>query len=160
MGEWRYHSTIWTSALAGGDWSSSCPGRFCHGEQASISSGPRAGMEDGEKILPCRELNPGSPVCRHTDWAIPALPSVQCIYPFLAFLYSLLCYDTVSSNRSSFLRNVSAGLSHYLVHGDITQNTMTQISTAVNGLSQISYLQNPFYTTSSRHSQLWDTEKF
>jgi hypothetical protein len=35
LGEWRYSSThSWTSALDGGEWSASCPGRFTPRERA------------------------------------------------------------------------------------------------------------------------------
>jgi hypothetical protein len=44
MGEWRYNSTILIpSALDGGDWSASRPGRFTRGEIAPVPTGQEAG---------------------------------------------------------------------------------------------------------------------
>jgi hypothetical protein len=51
-----YRSTFsLTSALVGGEWSVSCPGRFIPGERALTTQwiggwvGPRAGLDDVEK---------------------------------------------------------------------------------------------------------------
>jgi hypothetical protein len=63
-----------TSALAGGEWSASRPGRFTPGEKASSTHligvwvDPRAGLDDVEKrkffTLPGLELRPlGRPAC-------------------------------------------------------------------------------------------------
>jgi hypothetical protein len=67
-GEWMYRSSFLTSALAGGEWSASRPGRFTHGERVPgtqwIGSWVdlRAGLVDVEKrkflILPGLELRP------------------------------------------------------------------------------------------------------
>jgi hypothetical protein len=54
-----------TSALVGGEWSASCPGRFTPGERAPRTHskggcvGPRAGLDDVEKrnILPLPDSN-------------------------------------------------------------------------------------------------------
>jgi hypothetical protein len=67
MGEWRYSSTSLTSALDGGEWSASRPGRFTPVEIAPGSHwiggwvGPRTGLDAVEKrkILYCQEPNPG-----------------------------------------------------------------------------------------------------
>jgi hypothetical protein len=84
MREWSYRSThSLTSALDGGEWSASRPGRFTPRERAPVTHwigdwvGPRAGLDVvlRRKIpSPCRDLNPDhsarSPVLYH--WAIPA----------------------------------------------------------------------------------------
>jgi hypothetical protein len=60
-----------TSALAGGEWSASRPGRFNPGERALSANwiggwvGPRAGLDDVEKILdPYRDSNSDPEVVR------------------------------------------------------------------------------------------------
>jgi hypothetical protein len=69
MGEWMCRSTFFlTSALAGGEWSASRPGRFTPGERAPGTHwiwgwvGPRAGLDNLEKrkflTLPGLELWP------------------------------------------------------------------------------------------------------
>jgi hypothetical protein len=69
MWEWMYRSTFFlTSALVGGEWSVSRPGRFTHGERAPGTYwiggwvNPRAGLDDVEKrkfiALPGLELRP------------------------------------------------------------------------------------------------------
>jgi hypothetical protein len=68
--EWKYSSThSWTSALGGGKWSASLPGRFTPRETApgthSIGGklGPRAGLDavaKGKIPSPCRNANPRS----------------------------------------------------------------------------------------------------
>jgi len=51
-GEWeieiQLHSFI-TSSLVGGEWSTSCPGRFTPGEKTSV--GPSAGLDFREKTF-------------------------------------------------------------------------------------------------------------
>jgi hypothetical protein len=55
MGKWMYRPTFsWTSALVGGEWSVSRPGRFTPGERAPGTHligwvDPRAGLDDVEK---------------------------------------------------------------------------------------------------------------
>jgi hypothetical protein len=79
-----YRSTFFlTSALAGGEWSASRPGRFTPGEKAPGTHwiggwvGPRAGLDDVEKrkflTLPGLELRPSvvQPVAsRYIDYAM------------------------------------------------------------------------------------------
>jgi hypothetical protein len=75
LGERRYSSySFLTSALEGGEWSASRPGRalapgtHCTGGWV----GPRAGLDagvGGKIFYPCRGSHPGRPVHRHTDWA-------------------------------------------------------------------------------------------
>jgi hypothetical protein len=68
-GEWMYRSTFFfTSALVGGEWSTSRPGRFTPGERAAGTHwiggwvDLRAGLDDLEKrkflTLPGLELRP------------------------------------------------------------------------------------------------------
>jgi hypothetical protein len=88
--KWRYSSThSLTSALDGGEWSASRPGRFTPRERAPGTHwlggcvGPRAVLDAvvKRKILsPRQESNPRTPIVqavaqRYTDWAIK-----QCIY--------------------------------------------------------------------------------
>jgi hypothetical protein len=84
-GERRYNSySFTTSALDGGEWSASRPGRaFSPGERTPGTHwtagwvGPRAGLDTedrGKTLCPCRGSNPDrpvvQPVVRHyTDWA-------------------------------------------------------------------------------------------
>jgi hypothetical protein len=90
MGEQRYSSThSLTSALDGGEWSASWPGRFTPRERDPDSHwiggwmGHRTGMDTVSKRKipsPCRDLNPDHPivqpiVSRYTDCAILALCS-------------------------------------------------------------------------------------
>jgi hypothetical protein len=75
---------FFTSAVVGGEWSASRPGRFTPGERAPGTHriggwvGPRTGLEDVEKILdPTRTQNSddsaAQPVaCCYTDCAIKA----------------------------------------------------------------------------------------
>jgi hypothetical protein len=85
LGEWMYSSThSLTSALNGGEWSASCPGRFNPREGDPGTHwiggwvGPRAGLDAMVKIKipkPHRESNPRTPIVqlvaqRYTDWAI------------------------------------------------------------------------------------------
>jgi hypothetical protein len=82
MGEWRYSSThSLTSALGGGEWSASRPGRFTPRERAPGSHwiggcvGPRAVLDAVVKRKipsPRRESNPRTPIVqlvaqRYTD---------------------------------------------------------------------------------------------
>jgi hypothetical protein len=85
LGEWRYSSThSLTSALDGGEWSASLPGRFIPRERAPHT--PWIGGWVGSSAFldavvkrkipsPCRESNPRTPITqpvvhRYTDWAI------------------------------------------------------------------------------------------
>jgi hypothetical protein len=87
LGEWRYSSIhSLTSALDGGEWSASRPGRFTPKERASGTHGiggwvgPRAVLDAVVKRkIPSlrRESNPRTPINqpvpqRYTDWAITA----------------------------------------------------------------------------------------
>jgi hypothetical protein len=86
MGEWMCKSTYFlTSALVGGEWSDSRPGRITLGERAPGTHwiggwlDPRAGLDDVEKrkflTLPGLNSDPSvvQPIAnRHTDCAIPA----------------------------------------------------------------------------------------
>jgi hypothetical protein len=80
-----YRSTFFlTSALVGGKWSASRPGRFTPGERTPSTNwiggqvGPRASLDDVEKILdPYWDSNSDPSVVqpvasRYTDCAIPA----------------------------------------------------------------------------------------
>jgi hypothetical protein len=88
LGEWRYSSThSLTSALDGGEWLTSRPGRFTHRERATCTHwirgwvGPRAILDAVVKrkvLSPRRVSNPRTPIIqpvaqRYTDWAITAL---------------------------------------------------------------------------------------
>jgi hypothetical protein len=90
LGEWRYSSThSLTSALNGGEWSASRPGRFTSKERAPGTHwiggwvGPRAVLDAVVKrriSSPRRESNPKTPIVQpvaqsYTDWAITALSS-------------------------------------------------------------------------------------
>jgi hypothetical protein len=80
MEEWMYRSHIYlASALAGGEWSASRPGRFTPRERApgthwiGGSLNPRAGLDAAGKgkILHCRESNPGSPAHSPSLYRLP-----------------------------------------------------------------------------------------
>jgi hypothetical protein len=67
------------SALDGGEWSASRPGRFTPGERASSTHwikgwvGPRAGLDAVEKrtiSFPCQKSNPGRPAAAHRNTEI------------------------------------------------------------------------------------------
>jgi hypothetical protein len=64
-----------TSALLGGEWSASRPGRFTPGEKVPGTHWiggcvlPRTGLDDAEKILAPTETR--TPTRRSTDYAIP-----------------------------------------------------------------------------------------
>jgi hypothetical protein len=88
LGEWRYSSThSLKSALDGGEWSASRPGRFTPRERAPGThwiggwEGPRAVLDaevDRKIPSPRRESNPRTPIVqpaaqRYTDWAIMVL---------------------------------------------------------------------------------------
>jgi hypothetical protein len=88
LGEWRYSSTHYlTSALHGGEWSVSRPGRFTPKERAPCTHwigdyvGPRARLDAVVKRKipsPRRESNPRNPIVQpvaqhYTDWAITVL---------------------------------------------------------------------------------------
>jgi hypothetical protein len=92
IGEWRYSSThSLTSALDGGEWSASRPGRFIHREGALGTYwigdwvGPRAVLDVVVKKKipsPRQESNSRTPIFqpvaqRYTDWAITALISLS-----------------------------------------------------------------------------------
>jgi hypothetical protein len=76
-----YTQAFLTSALAGGEWSATRPGRFNTEERATITHfiggwvGPRTGLKDVEKILaPTGTQTPDPSViqpvaCRYTDCA-------------------------------------------------------------------------------------------
>jgi hypothetical protein len=86
MGEWMYSSThSFTSALGGGEWSASRPGRFAPKERALVTHwigwvGSRTVLDAVVKRkIPSsrRESNPRTPIVqpiaqRYTDLAIPA----------------------------------------------------------------------------------------
>jgi hypothetical protein len=89
IGEWRYGFTNFlTSALDGGEWSASLPGRFTPRERTPGTHriggwvGPRVVLDAVVKRkIPSRrrESNPRTPIVhsvrqRYTDWAITALP--------------------------------------------------------------------------------------
>jgi hypothetical protein len=101
MGEWRYSSThSLTSALDGGGWTASRPGRFTSRERAPSTHwkgswvGPRAILDAVVKRKipsPRRESNPRTPIVqpvaqRYTYWSIRALvlptlmPTKWCAY--------------------------------------------------------------------------------
>jgi hypothetical protein len=88
LGKWRYSSTHYlTSALDGGEWSASLPGRFTPRERAPDThwiggwEGPRAVLDTMVKRKipsPRRESNRRTSIVqplaqRYTDWAITAL---------------------------------------------------------------------------------------
>jgi hypothetical protein len=88
LGEWRYSSThSLTSALDGGEWSASRPGRFTSREKDPGTQwiggwvGPRAVLDAVVKRKipsPRLESNPRTPIIQpiaqhYTDWAIVAL---------------------------------------------------------------------------------------
>jgi hypothetical protein len=92
-----------TSALVGGEWSASRPGRFTPGERAPETHwigdwvGPRAGLDNLEKkffILPGIELWPVlQPVAsRYTDYAISA--PITCIYLYKCFHGYIFAWKT------------------------------------------------------------------
>jgi hypothetical protein len=85
LGEWRYSSMhSLTSALDGGEWSASRPGRFPPRDRAPGTHwiggwvGPRAGLDAvSKRNVPtlCRESNPDHPIVQsivscYTDWAM------------------------------------------------------------------------------------------
>jgi hypothetical protein len=69
-----------TSALDGGEWSASRPGRDfypgTHWRGGRVGHRPGLHAEDGEKLhRPCRESKPGCPIrcqAHYTEWATPA----------------------------------------------------------------------------------------
>jgi hypothetical protein len=94
LGEWIYNSThSLTSALDGGEWPASLPGRFTPRERAPGTHciggwvGPRAILDTVVKRKipsPRRESNPRTPIVRpvaqrYTDWAITALSLLFCM---------------------------------------------------------------------------------
>jgi hypothetical protein len=107
LGEWRYSSThSLTSALDGGEWSASRPGRFTPRERAPgihwIGGwvGPRAVLNTVLKRKipsPRRESNFRTPIVqpvaqRYTDWAITAL---------FAFINAYLILSPANPPRSA-----------------------------------------------------------
>jgi hypothetical protein len=123
----RYSSySFLTSALDGGDWSASRPGRALPPGKGPPGThwtggyvGPRAGMdtEDRGKILrPCRGSNPDRPVVQtvvrhYTDWATPA--------PFSSLEYLILSFCTAVSFQILMLGGVnilpeSVNILHYV----------------------------------------------
>jgi hypothetical protein len=99
-----------TSALDGGEWSASRPGRAFTPEERTPGTqctggwvGPRAGLDTearGKILCPCRWSNPDltvvQPVVRHyTAWAIPA-PCIIIIIIIMGIflaLDGLFCYE-------------------------------------------------------------------
>jgi hypothetical protein len=84
-----YRSTfLFTSALAGGEWSVSRPGRFTSGERAPGANwiggwvDPRAGLDDVEKrkflTLPGLELLPFGRPARSQSLYLPAPKQNKC----------------------------------------------------------------------------------
>jgi hypothetical protein len=88
LGEWRYSSTqSLTSALDGGEWSASRPGRFTPRERdpGTHLIGDWVGPRDILDVVvkrkipsPCQELNHRTPIVQiiaqcYTNWAIMAL---------------------------------------------------------------------------------------
>jgi hypothetical protein len=94
LGEWRYSSThSLTSALDGGEWSASRPGRFTPRERAPGTHwiggwvGPRAVLDTlvwRNTSSSCWESNPRTPMVQpitqcYTDWAIIALIRIKVV---------------------------------------------------------------------------------
>jgi hypothetical protein len=113
--EWRYRSThSLTSALDGGEWSASRPGRFTPRVRALGTHwiggwvGPRAVLDAVVKRKipsPRRESNPRTPIVqpvaqRYTDWVTTA-PSNEVKYIFQAIAIVLL-YTVKKSNLTEF----------------------------------------------------------
>jgi hypothetical protein len=79
---WRVEVHSLTSAVDGGEWSASLPGRFTHRERALGTHwvggwvAPRADLDamvKGKISSPLRESNPRTPIVQpiaHTDWAL------------------------------------------------------------------------------------------
>jgi hypothetical protein len=87
LGEWRYSSNhSLTSALDGGEWSASRPGRFIPKERVpgihriACWASPRAVLDAVKRKIPSprRESNPRTPIVHpvaqcYTDWTVTAL---------------------------------------------------------------------------------------
>jgi hypothetical protein len=102
LGKWKYSSThSLTSALDGGTWSASRPGRFTPRERAAGTHciggwvGPRAVLEAVVKRnlpSPHRESNHSTPIAqpvasRYTDWAITNIKAYTTIVlPFVLYV--------------------------------------------------------------------------
>jgi hypothetical protein len=118
LGREEYSSySFTTSALDGGEWSASRPGRaFTPGERTPGTHctggwvGLRAGLdtEDRGKILcPCRGSNPDrpvvQPVVRHyTAWANPA-PSIEIVGCLNCYNFGILIYRHVADTSTGRL---------------------------------------------------------
>jgi hypothetical protein len=102
LGKWRYISThSLTSALDGGEWSASRPGRFTPKERTPGTHwkggwvGPRAVLDAvvKRKILSLRrESNPRTPIVQpvaqhHTDWAVTAPGTHNALSEISLFVY-------------------------------------------------------------------------
>jgi hypothetical protein len=93
-----YRSTLFlTSALVGGEWSTSCPSRFNPGERAPIWVGPRIGLDDVERtILPLAglELRLPRPRLTRSQWlyrlSYPGFSVVWAVWFLLKVMFSLL----------------------------------------------------------------------
>jgi hypothetical protein len=106
IGEWSYSSThSLTSALDGGEWSASRPGRFTPWERAPGTPwiggwvGPRAVLDAVVKRKipsPRREPNPRTPIVQlvaqsYTDWAMTALWMETNLYLNIIWNISRIC---------------------------------------------------------------------
>jgi hypothetical protein len=136
IGEWRYSSThSLTSALDGGEWSASRPGRFTPWERApgthwiGVWVVPRAILDAvAKRKIPShrRESNPKTPIVQsvaqsYTDWAITAPASHSLIgisvirFPRLLIPLSAVVHvtqDIFCYRHTHFLMYPSAHLSH------------------------------------------------
>jgi hypothetical protein len=107
-----YIHILLTSALVGGEWSTSRPGRFTPREKGPgthwIGSWVdlRAGLDDLEKIklltLPGLELRP---LGRYTDYAIPAPHCFAVHYTILTLKFHHISKLSINI-APSFLRNI------------------------------------------------------
>jgi hypothetical protein len=109
-----------TSALVGGEWSASRPGRFTPGDRAPGTHwirgwvDPRADLDDVEWRIfltsPGLELRPlGRPASRYTDCAIPVL-LVYILPPALGmeFCWKIRCmFEKLRPNTSNVTRKES-----------------------------------------------------
>jgi hypothetical protein len=106
MGEWRYSSTILTSAIDGGKWSVSRLSRFTLEEGAASTHwigdwvGPRAGLDTVE----CRKI---SCFCRESNPAVQPVVIMSQVSRFLVFyiVFSLMFLSvsfTISESLSKY----------------------------------------------------------
>jgi hypothetical protein len=117
IGEWRYSSThSLNSALYGGVWPASCPGRFTPRERAPDTHriggwvGPRAVMDVVKRKIPSprREMNPRISVVqtvaqRYTDWVITA-PFLEKVHNKTEFV--IILKMTHRLNSCTAFRNI------------------------------------------------------